>query len=183
MRKILFISLFLLSLLVGGLIHLYQRRTELESKYPVPPDNYYITRLSEDFQCEGFLTKGSMPIRTTPEGLSLKGGLGVQFLCQYNPPEKTLVYIAFMKVSNERVARDVAKEIVAYVNRSRERYSEWSYEIGDGFGYAYFDYQGLRWEMWYRGRWVIEVGAGRSGDEGAEIISRVKKCIAEIGRS
>ncbi|MDK2383432.1 MAG: hypothetical protein QI199_01325 [Candidatus Korarchaeota archaeon] len=57
------------------------------------------------------------------------------------------------------MARDVAEEIAAYVNQSRERYSEWSYEIGDGLGHAYFDYQGLRWEMWYRG----EVG-DRSGD-------------------
>ncbi len=184
MRRIhLFLSLLLAFLVVAGLLYLYHRKVELEAKYPVPPNDYYLTRLGEDFQCEGILVKGTMPIRTTPEGLSLKGGLGLQFLCQYNPPEKTLVYIAFMKVSSDRVAKEVAEEIVAYVNQSRDKYREWKYELGDGFGYAYFDYPGLRWEMWYRGRWIIEVGTGKSGGEGLEIISHVKKCIARIGRS
>ncbi len=182
-RPYLVLSLLLVSLLVLGLLYLYHRRIELESRYPVPPDSYYITRLGEDFKCEKLLIKGTMPIRTTPEGLSLRGGLGIQFLCQYNPPEKTLVYVAFMKVSNERVAKEVAREIISYVNGSRDRYNEWVYDIGEGFGYAYFDYPGLRWELWYRGRWLIEVGTGRSGEEGAKIISHVKECIARIGRS
>ena len=182
MNRTLSLSLFLALIVIAGLLYLYQRKVEVEAEYPVPPDDYYITRLGEDFHCEGLLVKGTMPIRTTPEGLSLKGGLGLQFLCQYHPPEKTLVYIAFMKVSSERVAKEVAEEIVAYVNQSRDSYREWKYELGDGFGYAYFDYPGLRWEMWYKGRWLIEVGTGRSGDEGREIISHVKKCIAEVGR-
>ncbi len=152
------------------------------SELPVPPDDYYITRLPEDFRCEPLEVKGSMPIRTTPEGLSLRGGLGVQLLCRYNPPEKVLVYLAFMKLPDRETARRVAEDIVKYVNTSREKYNVWSYRLGSDEGRAYFDYPGLRWEMWYRGRWIVEVGVGKSGQPGAEIIKRVKECISRLGR-
>ncbi len=157
--------------------------SSLKSGTPVPPDDYYITRLPEDFRCESFEVKGTMPIRTTPEGLSLRGGLGVQLLCQYNPPEKVLVYLAFMKLPNREITRKVAEDIVKYVNSSSDRYNEWSYRLGEEEGSAYFDYPGLRWEMWYKGRWIIEVGVGKSGQEGAEIIKKLKECVGRLGRA
>ncbi len=179
--KFILIALTILALSSLG-SYLYFRNRVMSMKVPTPPDSYYLTNIPEDFKCEPFEVKGSMPIKTTPEGLSLRGGLGIQILCQYNPPEKVLVYVAFMKVSNEEIAKQVALDIVKYVNSSKSNYTEWNYSLGDKWGIAYFDYPGLRWEMWYRGRWIIEVGVGRSGAEGAEIVNKIKSCVAKLGR-
>ncbi|MCD6244514.1 MAG: hypothetical protein J7J65_04700 [Candidatus Korarchaeota archaeon] len=150
------------------------------SSLPVPPDNLMVQEIPSKFECDVLEVKGPMPIFTTPEGLSLKGGKGIQLLAEYKPPSKILVYIAFMKMPSNDIAKDVAGDIVDYVYRFKRNYTSWDYDIGGKSGYAYFDYPGLRWEMWYSGRWIIEVGTGRSGEEGKQIINDVRKCIAGI---
>ncbi len=150
---------------------------------PVPPRTMSVSEIPYEFKCDVLDIKGPMPIHTTPEGLSLKGGVGVQLLAEYKPPSKILVYIAFMKIPDDSLTREIAKEIVDYAEKFKENYTSWNYDISGKSGYAYFDYPGLRWEMWYSGDWIVEAGVGRSGDEGAEIIKQVRECISKMGRS
>lgn len=147
---------------------------------PVPPDSLEVADIPSRFECSTLEVSGYMPIYTTPEGLSLEGGTGMQLLAQHGPSSKTMVYVAFMKVPSNEAARRVAKSIVDYVYRFKEKYTSWDYDIGGRSGYAYFDYPGLRWEMWYSGRWIVEVGVGRSGEEGRWIIGNLTSCIVEI---
>ncbi len=166
---------------IGLVLTLYiaQRGKEM----PVPPRTMSISEIPYEFKCDVLSVKGPMPIHTTPEGLSLKGGMGVQLLAEYKPPSKILVYIAFMKMPNDALTREVAKEIVDYAGKFKENYTSWDYDLGDKSGYAYFDYPGLRWEMWYSGNWIVEAGVGKSGNEGAEIIKQVRECISKMGKS
>ncbi len=167
-------------IVVIGLLALYI--VQRSKAMPVPPRTMSISEIPYEFKCDVLSIRGPMLIHTTPEGLSLRGGTGVQLLAEYKPPSKILVYIAFMKMPNGALAKEVAREIVNYAEKFKENYTSWKYDIGRKSGYAYFDYPGLRWEMWYSGNWVIEAGVGRSGDEGARIISQVRECISKMGR-
>lgn len=155
--RAIFAAVFVILLVAGSIILLMPGEEMSSSEWPTPSDKTTFLQLLSINGTRDMNVIEVMPLRYMPGNVSLpKGGYAVGVYMSYRNVTPVIAIIAFLNSS----ASDVANTII-----SQYRNYSITYKTFRDSGYMELRTGNIVLQMWYRGKWIVEVMTQAGYDE------------------
>lgn len=155
--RAIFAAIFVILLVAGSIIFLLPGEEMNSSEWPTPSDKTTFLQLLSINGTKDMNVIEVMPLRYMPGNVSLpKGGYAVGVYMSYRNVTPVIAIIAFLNSSASNVANTIVNQ---YRNYSI------TYKTFRDSGYMELRTGNIILQMWYRGKWLVEVATQAGYDE------------------
>jgi hypothetical protein len=155
--RAIFAAVFVILLVAGSIIFLLPGEEMSSSEWPTPSDKTTFPELLSINGTKNMNVVEVTPLKYMPGNISLpKGGYAVGIYMSYRNVTWVIAIIAFLNSS----ASDVANKIVDQCRNYNPTYKTFK-----DSGYMEVRIKNIILQMWYRGKWIVEVMTQSGYDE------------------
>ncbi|MGY0287919.1 MAG: DUF3242 domain-containing protein [Candidatus Methanodesulfokora washburnensis] len=155
--RAIFAAVFVILLVAGSIIFLLPGEEMSSSEWPTPSDKTTFLDLLSINGTKNMNVVEVMPLKYMPGNISLpKGGYAVGIYMSYRNVTPVIAIIAFLNSSASSVANKIVDQ---YRNYNP------TYKTFKDSGYMELRAENIILQMWYRGKWIVEVATQSGYDE------------------
>lgn len=155
--RAIFAAVFVILLVAGSIIFLLPGEEMSSSEWPTPSDKTTFLELLSINGTKNMNVVEVMPLKYMPGNVSLpKGGYAVGIYMSYRNVTPVIAIIAFLNSSASSVANKIVDQ---YRNYNP------TYKTFKDSGYMELRTGNIILQMWYRGKWIVEVATQSGYDE------------------
>jgi len=159
--RAIFAAVFVILLVAGSIIFLLPGEEMSSSEWPTPSDKTTFLDLLSINGTKNMNVVEVTPLKHMPGNISLpKGGYAVIIYMSYRNVTPVIAIIAFLNSSASSVANVI-------INTTINQYRNYNptYKTFKDSGYMELRAENIILQMWYRGKWIVEVATQSGYDE------------------